>query len=86
MPAGSFIGALSVATLGDKLGRKKTIILSGIIWVIGCILQCASQVSFAFPVTVIFPASWITIAFTPGNPYTFAPSEIVFDHDLTLRG
>lgn len=43
MPAGSFIGALSVATLGDKIGRKKTIILSGIIWVIGCILQCASQ-------------------------------------------
>ncbi|KAI0057218.1 general substrate transporter [Artomyces pyxidatus] len=42
MPAGSFAGALLVAHLGDKLGRKKTIILSGLIWVIGSILQCAA--------------------------------------------
>jgi sugar porter (SP) family MFS transporter len=42
MPAGSFVGALAVASLGDKLGRKKTIILAGIIWVIGSILQCAA--------------------------------------------
>lgn len=42
MPAGSLIGALSVTYLGDKLGRKKTIILAGLFWVIGSILQCAS--------------------------------------------
>ncbi|TCD66166.1 hypothetical protein EIP91_001720 [Steccherinum ochraceum] len=42
MPAGSFVGALVVSYLGDKIGRKKTIIISGWIWVIGSILQCAS--------------------------------------------
>lgn len=45
MPAGSLIGALSVTYLGDKLGRKKTIILAGLFWVIGSIIQCASIVS-----------------------------------------
>ena len=44
MPAGSLIGALAVTQLADKLGRKKTIILAGMIWVIGSILQCASVV------------------------------------------
>ncbi|KAH9950699.1 general substrate transporter [Amylocystis lapponica] len=42
MPAGSFVGALAVTKLGDKLGRKYTVILAGWIWVIGSILQCAS--------------------------------------------
>ncbi|OBZ75357.1 High-affinity glucose transporter [Grifola frondosa] len=42
MPAGSFVGALAVTKLGDKLGRKLTVILSGWIWVIGSILQCAA--------------------------------------------
>jgi MFS family permease len=44
MPAGSLFGALLVSWLVDKLGRKKTIIVAGIIWVIGSILQCASVV------------------------------------------
>ena len=44
MPAGSFFGSLAVSELADKIGRKKTIILSGIIWVIGSILQAAAQV------------------------------------------
>ncbi|KAG8991138.1 hypothetical protein FRB93_002918 [Tulasnella sp. JGI-2019a] len=43
MPAGSLVGALAVTVLADWLGRKKTVILSGIIWVIGAILQAASQ-------------------------------------------
>lgn len=42
MPAGSFIGALAVTQLADRLGRRRTIILAGIVWVIGSILQCAS--------------------------------------------
>lgn len=42
MPAGSFIGALAVSKLADTLGRKRTIVLSGWIWVLGAILQCAS--------------------------------------------
>jgi sugar porter (SP) family MFS transporter len=42
MPAGSFFGALAVTQLADRIGRRRTIILAGIIWVIGSILQCAS--------------------------------------------
>ncbi|PVG01236.1 general substrate transporter [Serendipita vermifera] len=42
MPAGSLFGALAVGRLADVLGRKKTIQLAGIVWVIGSILQCAS--------------------------------------------
>ncbi|KAG5733106.1 High-affinity glucose transporter, partial [Termitomyces sp. T112] len=42
MPAGSLIGALLATQLADRLGRKKTVILAGMIWVIGSILQCAS--------------------------------------------
>lgn len=44
MPAGSFFGALAVTQLADRLGRKPTVILAGIIWVIGSILQCAAVV------------------------------------------
>ena len=29
MPAGSLVGALAVTQLADRIGRKKTIILSG---------------------------------------------------------
>ena len=46
MPAGSLMGALAVTQLADRIGRKKTIILSGLIWVIGSTLQCTSIVSF----------------------------------------
>ncbi|TFK71957.1 general substrate transporter [Pluteus cervinus] len=42
MPAGSLVGALAVTHLADKIGRRKTIILGGMIWVLGSILQCAS--------------------------------------------
>jgi hypothetical protein len=44
MPAGSFCGALLVSYVADWAGRKKTVILSGIVWVIGSSLQCAAAV------------------------------------------
>ncbi|GAA6008455.1 hypothetical protein JCM11491_004485 [Sporobolomyces phaffii] len=43
MPAGSFAGALINSWLADKVGRKKTIIVGSWIWVIGCIIQSASN-------------------------------------------
>ena len=43
MPAGSLVGALTVSKLADVIGRKKTILLAGLIWVVGSILQCAAQ-------------------------------------------
>lgn len=45
MPAGSFVGALLATKLADsRLGRRNTVILAGIVWVIGSILQCAAAV------------------------------------------
>jgi len=44
MPAGSFAGALLVSYVGDRIGRKKTVILAGLIWTIGSILQCSAVV------------------------------------------
>lgn len=43
MPAGSLIGALAVSKLADVFGRKYIIVLSGWVWVIGAVLQCAAQ-------------------------------------------
>ncbi|KAI0248196.1 general substrate transporter [Lactifluus subvellereus] len=42
MPAGSFVGALLVSYVADWIGRKNTVILSGLVWVVGSILQCAA--------------------------------------------
>jgi len=42
MAAGSFVGALAVTQLADKIGRKRTILLSCLFWVVGSILQAAS--------------------------------------------
>jgi hypothetical protein len=44
MPAGSLCGALLVSYVADRIGRKKTVILSGIVWIAGSILQCAAVV------------------------------------------
>jgi MFS family permease len=44
MPAGSFFGALAVGQLADRIGRKKTVMLVGIVWTIGAILQAAAVV------------------------------------------
>jgi MFS family permease len=49
MPAGSLFGALLVTQLADRLGRKRTVILAGLVWVIGSIIQCASVVGFIHP-------------------------------------
>ncbi|GAA6028079.1 hypothetical protein JCM8097_001861 [Rhodosporidiobolus ruineniae] len=43
MPAGSFGGALINSWLSDKIGRKKCIIISGWLWVLGCIIQSVAQ-------------------------------------------
>ncbi|KAF9559621.1 hypothetical protein EC968_006521 [Mortierella alpina] len=42
MAAGSFLGALLAGPLGDRISRKRTIMLAAIIWIVGSILQCAS--------------------------------------------
>jgi MFS family permease len=39
---GCLIGALSNLWIGDKLGRKRTIVLGGVLMIFGAILQTAS--------------------------------------------
>ena len=39
---GCLVGALSNLWIGDRLGRRKTIVLGGVIMIIGAILQTTS--------------------------------------------
>jgi len=55
MPAGSFAGALLVSYMADRIGRKKTVILSGIIWIIGSTLQCAAVVCTSPSFSHVYP-------------------------------
>ena len=43
MPAGSFVGALASSFIADRFSRKVALQISCIIWIIGAILQAASQ-------------------------------------------
>jgi MFS family permease len=43
MPGGSFLGALLSGPLSDAIGRKRSIQVGSVIWVIGSIIVCASQ-------------------------------------------
>jgi MFS family permease len=43
MPGGSWLAALVSGYLSDILGRKKSIMIGSVIWVIGCIIVAASQ-------------------------------------------
>ncbi|KAF8935324.1 general substrate transporter [Dissophora ornata] len=42
MAAGSFLGALLAGPLGDKISRKRTVMLAACIWIVGSIIQAAS--------------------------------------------
>ncbi|KAF9954726.1 hypothetical protein BGZ72_004334 [Mortierella alpina] len=42
MAAGSFLGALLAGPLGDRISRKRTIMLAASIWIVGSVIQCAS--------------------------------------------
>ncbi|KAB8238246.1 sugar porter family MFS transporter [Aspergillus alliaceus] len=43
MSAGSWLGALISGPLSDRIGRKKSIMVGCIIWIIGSTIMCASQ-------------------------------------------
>ncbi|THY08044.1 putative MFS glucose transporter [Aureobasidium pullulans] len=43
MAGGSWLAALCSGYLSDRLGRKMAIQIGAVIWVIGCIIVCASQ-------------------------------------------
>lgn len=43
MPAGSLVGALCSSFLADRLSRKTAIQIAALIWIVGAILQAASN-------------------------------------------
>lgn len=43
MAGGSWLAALCSGYLSDRLGRKTAIQIGAIIWIVGCIIVCASQ-------------------------------------------
>jgi MFS family permease len=43
MSAGSFVGALAAGFLSDMIGRKRSIQVAGIIWIIGSMVTASSK-------------------------------------------
>jgi MFS family permease len=43
MSAGSFLGALASGAICDSVGRRKSLMLASVIWIIGSAIQCSSQ-------------------------------------------
>ena len=43
LQAGCFFGSLAAAPMGDKFGRKITLIITGVVFVLGSIMQVASM-------------------------------------------
>lgn len=43
MSGGSFLGALAAGAICDSVGRRKSLMLASVIWIIGAAIQCSSQ-------------------------------------------
>jgi len=43
MSAGSFVGAICAGFISDHLGRRGSLKVASVIWVIGAAVQCSSQ-------------------------------------------
>jgi MFS family permease len=43
MSAGSFVGALAAGFLSDMIGRKRSIQVAAVIWIIGSVITASSQ-------------------------------------------
>ncbi|KAF2145430.1 uncharacterized protein K452DRAFT_305453 [Aplosporella prunicola CBS 121167] len=43
MSGGSFIGALASGYLSDKLGRRRSLEIAALVWIIGSAIQCSAQ-------------------------------------------
>ncbi|OCB89042.1 general substrate transporter [Sanghuangporus baumii] len=77
---GCLLGALSNLWVGDKLGRRKTIVLGGCIMIIGAILQTAS-ISYAMLVTSTVPSYHCEC-----SPATKRGSNIMIEGSLITLG
>jgi MFS family permease len=43
MSAGSFAGALAAGFLSDHIGRKRSIQVAALIWIVGSMITCSAQ-------------------------------------------
>ncbi|KAL5337464.1 general substrate transporter [Aspergillus crustosus] len=43
MSAGSFAGAIAAGFIADHLGRRWSLIIASVIWIIGSVIQCSAQ-------------------------------------------
>ena len=43
MSAGSFVGALAAGGIADRLGRRKSLMIACLFWIVGAVLQCSAQ-------------------------------------------
>lgn len=43
LQCGCFVGALSASYVADKLGRRKALLIAGIVVTLGCIMQAAAD-------------------------------------------
>lgn len=43
MAGGSLLGSLFAGITGDRVGRRDSLFIACIIWIVGCILMCAVQ-------------------------------------------
>lgn len=43
MSAGSFGGAIGAGFVSDHLGRRWSLMIASVIWIIGAVIQCSAQ-------------------------------------------
>ncbi|KAH0072987.1 hypothetical protein KCU96_g15811, partial [Aureobasidium melanogenum] len=43
MSGGSFLGALAAGFICDAVGRRRSLMLASVIWIVGAAIQCSSQ-------------------------------------------
>jgi MFS family permease len=78
MPAGSLVGALSSSFLADRLSRRTAIQIAALVWIVGALLQTASN-SVALLVVGRLIAGWaigVCSAIVPVYQAEIAPKQI----------
>ena len=43
MSAGSFAGSISAGWLSDYLGRRGSLMIASLVWIVGAMVQCSAQ-------------------------------------------
>lgn len=43
MAAGSFGGAIAAGFISDAFGRRASLMVTSVVWIIGAVLQCSAQ-------------------------------------------